>query len=107
MKTLALLLLGSMVLYLVTCSGLSASKSRAFDSIKPGDSRKAVVDVLGAPDVRELPEQLFARYASKPCSGACTERLWFENKLSLGIEAWSVELDKNGRVIHKAYWNSP
>lgn len=107
MKTVGLLLLGITILYLVSCSGLSARKSRAFNSIEIGDSRKAVVDVLGTPDVRELPSKLFSRYASKPCGGACKERLWFENKLSLGIEAWSVELDKNGRVIHKAYWHSP
>ncbi len=107
MKIVGLLLLGIAILYLVSCSGLSASKSRAFDSIKPGDSRKVVVDALGTPDVRELPGRLFARYASKPCGGACKERLWFENKLSLGIEAWSVELDQNGRVINKAYWHSP
>ena len=107
MKTMGFLLLGVTILYLVSCSGISAIKSRAFDSVRPGDSRKAVVDVLGAPDVRELPEKLFARYASKPCGGACKERLWFENKLSLGIEAWSVDLDKNDRVIHKAHWHSP
>lgn len=107
MKTVGLLLLGITILYLVSCSGLSASKSRAFDSIKLGDSRKVVVDAFGTPDVQELPEKLFARYASKPCGGACRERLWFENKLSLGIEAWSVELDQNGHVIHKAHWHSP
>lgn len=107
MKIVALLLLGITILYLVSCSGLSASKSRAFDSIKIGDSRKAVIDVLGTPDVRELPETLFTRYASKPCGGVCRERLWFENKLSLGIEAWSVELDQDGHVIHKVHWHSP
>lgn len=106
MKTIGFLALAVMGLYLVACSGLSTSKSRAFDSIKLGDSRAAVVEALGTPDVRELPEKLFARYASRPCSGACKERLWFENKLSLEIEAWSVELDENGHVIHKAYWHS-
>lgn len=106
MKTIGLLLLGVLALHFAACSGLSTSKSRAFDSIKLGDSRTAVIDAIGTPDVRELPEKILARYASKPCSGACKERLWFENKLSLGIEAWSVELDENGRVIHKAYWHS-
>lgn len=50
---------------------------------------------------------LFARYASQPCGGDCAERLWFENRLSLDTEAWSVELDKSGRVIKKSRWISP
>lgn len=107
MRKSGLLLLIVPAVYLVACSGLSASKSRAFDSIKPGDSRTTVVEALGDPDVRELPEKRFARYASKPCSGACKERLWFENSLSLDIEAWSVELDETGHVIRKAHWHSP
>jgi hypothetical protein len=107
MKTIAWLLLGSIVVYLVACSGLSSSKARAFDSIKLGDGRKAVIDALGAPDVRELPAELFSRYASKPCGAPCKERLWFENRLTLGIEAWSVELDQDDRIIHKAHWFSP
>jgi len=107
MKTIVCLLLGSIVAYLVACSGISASKARAFESIKPGDSRRTVVDALGAPDERELPEKLFSRYASKPCGSPCKERLWFENRLTLDIEAWSVELDQDDRVIHKAHWFSP
>ena len=107
MKTIVLLLLGISVVYLATCSGLSESKSRAFESIKPGDSRKTVINALGVPDMRELPEKVFARYASRPCDDPCKERLWFENKLSLGIEAWSVELDKSDHVIDKTYWHSP
>ncbi|MEQ7665632.1 hypothetical protein ABQG29_20650, partial [Xanthomonas nasturtii] len=107
MKIVVLLLVCGAVIYLATCSGLSASKSHAFEVIKHGDSREAVVDALGVPDVRELPGKLFARYASKPCEGSCKERLWFENKLSLGIEAWSVELDQDDHVIDKAHWHSP
>lgn len=107
MKSVASLLLGITVLYLVFCSGLSAIKSRAFESIKLGDSRKSVIDAIGAPDFQELPDELFARYASQPCESNCKERLWFENKLSFRTEAWSVELDEKGHVIHKAYWLSP
>lgn len=107
MKILGWLLIGVPIAYVVTCSGTSSNKSRAFDAIKVGDSRTLVIDSLGNPDVEEHPEKLFARYASKPCEGLCKERLWFENKLSFGIEAWSVELDQNSRVIRKAYWNSP
>jgi hypothetical protein len=39
--------------------------------------------------------------------GACVERLWFENRLGLDIEAWSIELDRGSRVVHKAHWVSP
>jgi hypothetical protein len=40
--------------------------------------------------------------AHKRGGGPCKERLWFENRLTLGIKAWSVELDQDDRVIEGA-----
>lgn len=107
MKILGWVLVVAPIAYMVACSGISASKSRAFDGIEMGDRRIVALDGLGKPDVAERPGVPFTRYASRPCQGPCVERLWFENKLSLDTEAWSVDLDQNGRVIHKAYWASP
>ena len=81
---------------------------KAFDAISIGDSEARVIERFGSqPSVRERPGSPFTRYASQACEGDCTERLWFENGLSLDTQAWSVELDLNRHVIRKARWISP
>jgi hypothetical protein len=106
MKPLAWLLLSVPFAYLGTCSAISASRSRAHDSIKVGDSRAVVVDAFGEPSHVEHSDKLFTRYASRPCAG-CSARLWFENTLSMDTEAWSIDLDEHDRVMGKAAWHSP
>lgn len=93
--------------YVAACSHISSTKSRAFDAVEVGESANAAIGKLGEPSVRELPDKLYARYASVPCKDPCAERLWFENGLSFNIEAWSLEIDREGKVLDKAYWHSP
>ncbi len=95
------------ILYFAACSYVSASKSKAYESINIGDSEEDVVRILGRPSVREKPDAQFTRYSSNPCRGECRQRLWFENRLSFDTEAWSIELDSSKRVIYKARWHSP
>jgi hypothetical protein len=102
-----LFLAGLMAAYPLSCSLVSKRNSRAFESVSLGDDRHAVVQALGTPNASEPPEKLFTRYASRPCGVNCKERLWFENRLSFGTEAWSVELGEDGKVVHKAHWHSP
>ena len=91
-----------------SCAFVSHNRSNAFESVQPGASELVVVNLFGVqPSVREKAGVLFPRYASVPCVVPCAERLWFENRLSLDTEAWSVELDKGGLVIKKSRWNSP
>jgi len=106
MKSPAWLLLGAVFAYLIACSTISFSRSRAYDSIKIGDGREAVVSAFGAAGPVELPDKPFTRYATSPCAG-CRERVWFENRLSLDTEAWSVEFDEHDRVMRKTAWHSP
>jgi hypothetical protein len=106
MKGIGWLFLGIVPAYVVACAGTSASRSHAFNAIQLGDTRQAVVDVFGVPSVVELRGQPFLRYTSAPCVG-CKERLWFENRLSLDTEAWSIELNFEDRVIKKYAWHSP
>jgi hypothetical protein len=101
------LLLISPFLYVTTCTVVSDRKATAFSSIDLGDTRDKVISQFGMPSHIEHPEALFTRYTSNQCQNACVERLWFENRLSFDIEAWSVELDKNDRVIEKSYYVSP
>lgn len=106
-KVLTWLLLLSPVLYVATCSYISENKSAAFELIKVRDTKNTVIDRLGKPSHIEQPGILFSRYATHQCNDPCVERLWFENKLIISIEAWSVEIDKNNQVIKKSYWVSP
>lgn len=107
--TVALLVVGAVVAGSIgACSYESRDRNSAFDAVQVGDTETSVIARFGTqPSVRERPGALFSRYASQPCGGKCAERLWFENRLSFDTEAWSVELDKDGRVIKKSRWVSP
>jgi hypothetical protein len=97
-----------LVAYIGSCSLISSSRNKAFEGVQIGDTEANVIARFGAsPSVREKPGTLFSRYASQPCMGACVERLWFENRLAFDTEAWSVELDRSARVVHRAHWVSP
>jgi|LakWasMeta3_LOW4_FD_contig_51_949844_length_1262_multi_6_in_0_out_0_1 hypothetical protein len=106
-KVLTWLLLLSPVLYVATCSYISENKSAAFELIKVGDTKDTVIDKLGKPSHIEQSGILFSRYATHQCNDPCVERLWFENPLILGTEAWSFEIDKNDKVINNSHWVSP
>lgn len=105
-KALLWLLIISPVLYITSCMLVSEWRARAFDAIKVDDKRNIVINRFGMSSYVERPGVLFTRYASNQCQNPCVERLWFENRLSLGIEAWSVELNQDGRVIKKSHWVS-
>lgn len=93
--------------YVSSCSYISSRKGKAFDAINVGDVEETVIQKMGSPAVREKPGTLFSRYASEPCREPCAERLWYENSLSLDIEAWSFELNAASQVIRKSRWISP
>ncbi len=95
------------VLYFSACTGISVRIADGYESVELGDTEEEVIRALGEPSVRESPGDMFLRYASHPCQEPCAERLWFENRLSLDIQAWSIELDEHRRVLDKAQWTSP
>ncbi|MEF9406635.1 MULTISPECIES: hypothetical protein [Ralstonia solanacearum species complex] len=95
------------VFYVASCEYISKTGRGAFEAVNIGDTRTSVIQNFGQPSHVEHPGLLYDAYAASPCKAPCAERLWFENRLSIGIEAWSVELDNGGRVVHKAYWMSP
>lgn len=96
------------VAYVGACTYASDAMNEAFDLIRIGDTEAIVIARFRtAPSVREKSDAIFLRYATSPCTRPCVERLWYENRLSLDVEAWSVELDQYGRVIRKVHWISP
>ena len=97
-----------LVLSISACTLTSHARNEAFDKIEIGQTRADVVKAFGVvPSFAEGAGVGFPRYADQPCHDRCAERLWFENRLSMDIEAWSVELDGTGHVIEKTRWQSP
>ncbi|MBO9688305.1 MAG: hypothetical protein J7598_17010 [Mitsuaria chitosanitabida] len=78
-----------------------------FDELKTGMSRSEVIALMGTPTQVERPGVPFTRHSSVACSAPCAERLWYEHHLMPDVEARSVDLDANGKVIDKYRWTSP
>lgn len=93
--------------YVSSCAYIAKTNSNGFDAIKVGDTEARVIELMGTPSVREKPDILFSRYATEKCPSPCVERFWYENRMALDIEAWSVELDISRRVVIKSHWASP
>lgn len=108
-STTVMLTIGVVIaVYIGVCAFVSHTRNKAFNLVQVGDTASAVIALFGTePSMREKQGILFARYATKPCSSPCVERLWFENRLSLVGEAWSIEIDQSGRVIDTSRWVSP
>lgn len=79
----------------------------AFADTATGQGMTKVIARFGSPDVRDSKANPFLRYATGPCAVPCTDRLWWENPVFKGIEAWSVEFSSDGKVVGKAHWVSP
>lgn len=103
-KTLAGLIVLIPVLYVGSCSLVSNQRGREFSQVKKGDSETHVIAGMGQPSDREAAGDMrLAKYGAPECKAQCTQRLWYLNELSLAGEAWVVELDANGRVVHTAH----
>ncbi|WP_313413372.1 hypothetical protein [Stenotrophomonas sp.] len=107
MRALMWGLAGLFVAYVAGCSAISAWHSRALASVPVGAGKAEVLRGLGQPDVVEDAGVPFTRYASSGCSGHCAQRWWYENRLGLDTEAWSVELDAADRVLATSHLTSP
>lgn len=107
MKILAICILTIICGYVGACSYIASSRSSAYDAVNVGDSKESVISLFKAePIVERADGEPFTRYASRRCA-ECTERLWFENRLTFDTRAWSVDIDGAGAVIGKAEWTSP
>lgn len=95
------------VLYIGSCSVINHQRERGFDQVKVGDTEAQVIAAMGEPVARETASNRLAKYGAPECQGPCSQRLWYPNKLSLAGEAWAVELDGSGRVVHTAHVTSP
>lgn len=102
-----LLIASASIVFIGSCAIRVSSYKRAFDSTTDGESLQKVVERFGTPSIRELTTKPYLRYAMTGCKSPCAERLWWEHPILVDIEAWSVEFDSAGNVIHKVHWVSP
>jgi len=86
---------------------VKTQRQEEFDSIKIGDTSASVEDTIGSPDAIKDQGVPFRRYADTPCESPCVKRLWYENRLLLDIEAWSIDMGQDGKVVDKHHWVSP
>ena len=96
-----------LVLALSSCVYAVVRNENVFSETVDGDMRSTVVARFGSPDIVEIAEKPYLVYASSGCQAPCEVRLWWEHPVLRGIEAWSVEFDGQGRVVHTAHWVSP
>lgn len=107
MRRIVLFACGLIISCLVTaCVHKVSQIERGFASVVPGNTAEQVMKRMGNPDVREA-SQLFVRYTDVACVAPCAQRLWWEHPILKGVEAWSVEINIEGKVIHKARFVSP
>jgi hypothetical protein len=97
----------ALVTYIGTCSIRSAQNQSAFLKIQNGSTTEDVIELLGPPARRETAEAPFTRYGARPCDDGCKVRFWYENRLTLDTEAWSIEFNDQGEVIKTSHWISP
>lgn len=111
MSTGAKIVVGIIVLipvfYFGSCSVITHQREHGFEQVKAGDTEEQVIAAMGEPTDRETARKRFAKYGAPECQGPCVQRLWYPNKLSLAGEAWAVELDGSGHVVHTAHITSP
>lgn len=111
MSTAAKIIVGSVILvpllYIGACSAISHQRDRGFAQVKEGDTEQQVIAAMGEPSDRETASNRLAKYGLPECQAPCVQRLWYLNKLGLVGEAWSVELDASGHVVHTAHIVSP
>lgn len=106
-RTALFTLAGLTIISIGTCGHFASKYEQAFLATSDGETIAMVVGRFGKPSLVEENSKPFLRYASKPCEQPCAKRLWWEHPIKMDIEAWSVEFNSEGKVIHKAHWLSP
>ena len=107
LQRLILLLVVLAAVFVASFSIQASQRTRALGKIVVGDTQESVIARLGQPSRSELPGQPYKVYASQGCIAPCAVRLWWEWPVFRGIEAWSVELGTDHRVVQTYHWVSP
>lgn len=96
------------LLYIASYGVVGHQRGQAFAQVGEGDAASQVIQIMGEPTDREVAGgPRLIKYGANACSAPCAQRLWYANTLSLVGEAWLVDLDGSGHVIHTAHLTSP
>ena len=103
---------GILIALLLPCWAVTGVATRYvreadFNTVKAGDSYGAVLQKMGNPSSIDAQGETLLRYTPEPCLAPCVKRLWYENRLMLDLEAWSISVDSSGKVVDKYQWMSP
>ena len=103
---------GLSVLIMLVCWPVAAVTIRHireadFGDVNVGDSYETVLQKMGTPPKIDAQGETLVRYTPHPCLAPCVKRLWYENRLMLDLEAWSISIDTSGKVVDKYEWMSP
>jgi hypothetical protein len=100
---LALLFAG----YAAAAIYVKTQRQEGFDHVKIGDAYATVEDAIGPPDAVKDQGTPFPRYETSGCAQPCVKRFWYENRLLFDVEAWSIDIGRDGNVTDKYHWVSP
>jgi hypothetical protein len=106
-QRLILLLVVLAAIFVASCALQASQRTRALGKVAVGDTQESVIARLGQPSRNEPRGQPYKAYASQGCIAPCVVRLWWEWPVFHGIEAWSVELGTDHRVLQTSHWVSP
>ena len=95
------------VLYVAVCSAVSNHRDQGFAKVRPGGREPEVIAAMGEPADREVANSMGHDHGTVACIAPCAQRLWYLNNLGLAGEAWFIDLDESGRVLHTAHLISP
>lgn len=103
-RALAGIQIAGVAAYILVAGIASHEREHAFDQVTIGQSEAQVRVLFGhAEPVRTGPRGDAARLTAPACA-SCDHRYWFENRMSLDIEAWIVDFDRQGHVLAKVRW---
>jgi len=106
-RILALVVVAVTIIVIGACSFRIRHYDAALAKVRVGDTEQEALVQLGTPTFRESKGVPYLRYTGKACVSPCAERLWWEWPIAPGIEAWSVEVDVNSKVLKTYHWVSP
>ncbi|MGA7439260.1 MAG: hypothetical protein WBW32_14160 [Luteibacter sp.] len=104
---------GLLVTYILAAIAITHYQGRVQEEIRLGASEQSVVSSFWftpGVEVATSPDPAAGRAfttADSRCKAPCVRRLWWIHPLLPDIEAWTVDLDGDGKVIKTYHWSSP
>ncbi|QWT22271.1 hypothetical protein KPL74_09710 [Bacillus sp. NP157] len=91
---------------------ISYGQGRALEATRAGGTEAAArASFWFSPEVETAdnagPAARFIDSATRRCTSPCVRRLWWVHPVLRDIEAWSVDIDGDGKVVDSYHWTSP